>query len=120
MTARQSDALLAFNTAQLRADPKHALIASVMVGATPLGETLADHGSRIIVADANLDHQKGVKANLAVISTASALSGGPALLGYLPVGPVPRQFAVEPGGTTVLVTLQGAHELEAIDVGGLR
>jgi DNA-binding beta-propeller fold protein YncE len=120
VTARQSDALLAFNTAQLRTDPKHALIARVMVGETPLGETLADHGSRIIVADADLRHQAGVTANLAVISTANALSGLPALLGYLPVGAIPRQFAVEPGGTTVLVTVQGAHELEAVDVGGLR
>ena len=120
VTARQSDALLAFSTAQLRTDPKHALIASVMVGETPLGETLADHGSRIIVADANLYHLAGVTSNLAVISTAKALSGKPALLGYLPVGPIPRQFALEPAGTTVLVTVQGAHELEAIDVGGLR
>ena len=120
VTARQSDTLLAFNTAQLLTDPKHALVARVLVGATPLGETLADHGSRIIVADANLRHQAGVKANLAVISTSSALSGLPALLGYLPVGAIPRQFAVEPGGTTVLVTVQGAHELEAVDVGGLR
>jgi len=60
-----------------------------------------------------------VASNLAVISTASALSGRPALLGYVPVGPVPRQFAVEPGGKTLLVTLQGAHELEAISVGSL-
>ncbi len=119
VTARQSDSLLAFSTARLRTDPAHALIARVMVGETPLGETLADHGSRIIVADANLQHLAGVSSNLAVISTGKALSGRPALLGYLPVGPIPRQFAVEPGSTTVLVTVQGAHELEAIDVGGL-
>jgi DNA-binding beta-propeller fold protein YncE len=120
VTARQSDALLAFSTAKLRSDPKHALIARVMVGETPLGETLADHGSLIIVADANLQHLTGVKSNLAVISTSRALSGRHAVLGYLPVGPIPRQFATEPSGTTVLVTVQGAHELEAIDVGGLR
>jgi serine/threonine protein kinase/DNA-binding beta-propeller fold protein YncE len=120
VTARQSDALLAFSTARLLTDPKHALLAKVMVGEVPLGEALADNGNRIIVADSNLHHLAGVPSNLAVISTASALSGRPALLGYLPVGPIPRQFAVEPGGTTVLVTLQGAHELEAVDVWGLR
>jgi DNA-binding beta-propeller fold protein YncE len=120
VTARQSDALLAFSTARLRTNAKHALIARVMVGETPLGETLADHGSRIIVADADLNHLAGVASNLAVISTASALSGRPALLGYLPVGSIPRQFAVVPGGNTVLVTVQGAHQLDAIDVGGLR
>jgi DNA-binding beta-propeller fold protein YncE len=119
VTARQSDALLAFSAARLRTDPKHALVARVMVGETPLGETLVAGGSRIIVADANLHRLAGVPSNLAVISTASALNGRPALLGYIPVGAIPRQFAVEPGGKTILVTVQGAHELYAIDVGGL-
>jgi DNA-binding beta-propeller fold protein YncE len=120
VTARQSDALLAFSAARLRSDPKHALIARVMVGETPLGETLVAGGSRIIVADANLHRLTGVPSNLAVISTASALSGRPALLGYKPVGAIPREFAVKPGGgKTILVTVQGAHELDAIDVAGL-
>ncbi len=120
VSARQSDALLAFSTARLRTDAKHALIAKVMVGETPLGEALVDHGSRLIVADANLHNLVGVPSNLAVINTASALSGRPALLGYVPVGQVPRELAVEPGGTTVLVTVDGGHELEAVSVGSLR
>jgi DNA-binding beta-propeller fold protein YncE len=119
VTARQSDALLGFSAPELRTDPEHALIARVMVGETPLGETLIDHGARILVADSNLDHLAGVSSNLAVVSTAKALSGKPALLGYLPVGPVPRQFAVEPGGRVVLVTVQGAGRLEAVTIGGL-
>jgi serine/threonine-protein kinase len=119
VTARQSDALLGFNADRLRTDPAHALIARVMVGETPLGETLVDHGARILVADSNLNHLAGVPSNLAVVSTAKALSGIPALLGYLPVGPVPRQFAVEPGGKVVLVTVQRAGQIEAVNVGSL-
>jgi hypothetical protein len=60
-----------------------------------------------------------VSSNVAVVSTAKALSGKPALLGYLPVGRVPRQFAVEPGGRVALVTGQGAGQLEAVSIGGL-
>ena len=119
VTARQSDALLAFSAAKLRKDPAHALIAKIKVGEMPLGETLIDHGSWILVADSNLNHLRGVKSNLAVVSTAKALSGKPALLGYLPVGPVLRQFAVEPGGQVVLVTVQGAGRLEAVNIDGL-
>jgi DNA-binding beta-propeller fold protein YncE len=119
VTARQSDALLAFSAAELRTDPAHALIARVKVGEMPLGETLIDHGARILVADSNLNHLAGVSSNLAVVSTAKALSGKQALLGYLPVGSVPRQFAVEHGGRVVLVTLQGAGGLEAVNIGGL-
>jgi serine/threonine protein kinase/DNA-binding beta-propeller fold protein YncE len=119
VTARQSDALLGFSTQALRTDPEHALIARVMVGETPLGETLVDHGARILVADSNLNHLAGVSSNVAVVSTARALSGKPALLGYLPIGRVPRQFAVEPGGRVALVTVQGAGQLEAVNIGGL-
>jgi serine/threonine protein kinase/DNA-binding beta-propeller fold protein YncE len=119
VTARGSDALLGFSAAKLRTDPKHALIARVMVGEVPLGETLIDHGARIVVADSNLNGLAGVPYNVAVVNTADALSGKPALLGYVPTGSVPRQFAVVPGGATVLVTVQGAHELQAINAGDL-
>jgi serine/threonine-protein kinase len=119
VTARDSDTLLAFSTARLRAKSAGALIARVAVGEAPLGETFADHGARILIVDSNLDGRPGVTSNIAVVSTASALRRRPALLGYLPVGLVPRQFAVEPGGRTVLVTVQKGHQLEAIDVGGL-
>jgi hypothetical protein len=49
VTARQSGALLGFSALALRTDPKHALIARVVVVETPLGETLIDHGARILV-----------------------------------------------------------------------
>jgi DNA-binding beta-propeller fold protein YncE len=119
VTARQSDALLGFSAARLRTDPSHALVARVMIGETPLGETLVDHGTRILVADSNLNQLAGVPSNLAVVSTAKALSGKPALLGYIPVGAVPRQFAVEPGGRVALVTVQRAGQLVAVNVAGL-
>jgi serine/threonine protein kinase len=119
VTARGSDELLAFSVAKLRTDPKHALIAKVMVGETPIGETFVDGGARIVVADSNVNGLAGVPSNLAVVSTARALSGKPALLGYLPTGSLPRQFAVEPGGTTLLVTVQNADQLEAIKIADL-
>jgi serine/threonine protein kinase/DNA-binding beta-propeller fold protein YncE len=119
VTARQSDALLAFSAAKLRTDPKQALLARVMVGETPVGEALVDGGARIVVADANLNNLASASSNLAIISTSRALSGKPALLGYLPTGQLPRQFAVEPGGRTLLVTVQNAHELAAISVADL-
>jgi DNA-binding beta-propeller fold protein YncE len=119
VTARESDALLGFSATKLRTAPGHALIAKVMVGEFPLGEALIDHGTRIIIADSNANGVKGAPYNIAVVSTADALGGKPALLGYVPTGPVPRQFAVVPGGATVLVTIENAHAIEAINVGDL-
>jgi DNA-binding beta-propeller fold protein YncE len=119
VTARGSDALLGFSATRLRTDPGHALIAKVMVGEGPLGEALVDQGARIVVVDSNLAGVAGVPSNVAVVSTADALSDKPALLGYVPTGAVPRELAVVPGGARLLVTEQGAHEVEAINTGDL-
>jgi DNA-binding beta-propeller fold protein YncE len=86
------------------------------VGEFPLGEAFVDHGQRLLIADSNANHVKNAQSNLAVMSTADALNGKPALLGYVPTGPVPRQLAVLPGGTTVLVTVENGHAVEAVDV----
>jgi len=119
VTARASDVLLGFSAAKLRTEPGRALIAKVMVGEFPLGEVLVDHGQRILIADSNANGKQGVPSNVAVVSTADALSGKPALLGYVPTGPVPRQVAMVPGTGTVLVTVENAHALEAINLGEL-
>jgi Protein kinase domain len=112
VTARGSDALLGFSTARLRTDPLHALIARVMVGAVPLGLVFAHGGTMIVVGDSNLSGRKDATANLAVVSTARALAGQPALLGYIPTGLLPRELAAGPG--TVLVTDQNSAQLQAV------
>jgi DNA-binding beta-propeller fold protein YncE len=119
VTDRQSDELLAFSTARLRSDPRQALIARVMVGEVPLGETFVDGGRRIVLADSDLNGPKTAIANLAVVDTAAALAGRQALLGYVPTGLLPRAVVAEPGGTTLLVSDQKSGRLQALRVAGL-
>ncbi len=119
VTTRESDALLGFSATSLRTDPAHALIARVNVGAAPLGLVMVKNGSRILVANSDLHNQPGATSSLAVISTSAALAGGHALLGVIGSGMVPREFAVEPGGQTVLVTNSNSGSVQAIDVGSL-
>jgi DNA-binding beta-propeller fold protein YncE len=119
VTARQSDELLGFAVARLLSDPHHALIAKVMVGEVPLGETFADGGRRIVLVDSNLNNLKTAVANLAVVDTASALAGRRALLGYVPTGLLPRAVAVEPGGSALLVSNQNSSQLQALRVADL-
>jgi serine/threonine-protein kinase len=118
VTARASNALLAFSAARLRTDPGRALIAKVEVGAAPIGLTALNGGSRILVA--NSGRQGTGRASLGVINTAAALSGRPAVLGLIQAGLLPREFAVEPGGRTALVTNSVSHQLEAVNVSSLR
>jgi len=118
VTARASNALLAFSAARLRTEPSRALIAKVGVGAAPIGLTALNGGSRILVANSGR-HGTG-RASLGVIDTAAALRGRPAVLGLIQAGLLPREFAVEPGGRTALVTNSVSHQLEAVNVSSLR
>jgi DNA-binding beta-propeller fold protein YncE len=127
VTARASNALLAFSAARLRSDPGRALIAKVRVGQSPIGLTALPGGRRILVANSGLSrpgqHGSGLhadpQASLGVISTAAALAGRPALLGVIGAGVLPREFAVEPGGRTALITNSASHQLEAVNVSAL-
>ena len=117
VTARASNTLLAFSAARLRSDPGRALIAKVRVGQAPIGLTELPGGRRILVANSGM-HQ-GHRACLGVIDVAAALAGRPAFVGVIGAGVLPREFAVEPGGRTALITNSGSRQLEAVNVSQL-
>jgi DNA-binding beta-propeller fold protein YncE/tRNA A-37 threonylcarbamoyl transferase component Bud32 len=119
VTAVGSNALLGFSAAKLVSDPAHALIARVAVGQSPLGLAVISNGSRIVVADSNRDGGAGAEANLAVVDTAKALAGKPALVGYLRSGLQPRQFAVVSHSTTLLVTNSKSAQVQTVDLSRL-
>jgi serine/threonine-protein kinase len=117
VTARESDYLVAFSVSKLSSDPAHALIAKVQVGQNPIGEILVNGGTRMIVADTDTH---GTQANnLAVVDTAKALRGKPALLGYIHTGLMPREFALVPGGRYLLVSDNGSSQVQVIDLSTL-
>jgi serine/threonine protein kinase/DNA-binding beta-propeller fold protein YncE len=119
VTAGGSNALLGFSAPKLLTDPGHALLARVPVGALPLGLVLINHGTRIVVADSDKDNQQGAGPSLAVVDVSKALAGQPALLGYAPSGATPRQFALVPSGSTLLVTNTNAGQLESLNAAKL-
>jgi DNA-binding beta-propeller fold protein YncE len=116
VTARGSDALLGFAAAKLVSDPQHALVARVPVGVAPVGLIAVGNGTRIVVANSNRFSAPKAAGTLAVVDTAAALSGRPALRGLIPAGAFPRQFALEPGGRVLLATNFSSAQLEAVDL----
>jgi DNA-binding beta-propeller fold protein YncE len=119
VTARASDALLAFSAAKLRADRDHSLLADVRVGEAPVGLALARDGSLVVVADSNRFSAPGRGASLAVVSVVDALASQPALVGYLPAGQFPRDMAAGPGGSTLLVADFASGQLEIVNAAAL-
>jgi DNA-binding beta-propeller fold protein YncE len=121
VTAGGSNALLAFSVPRLLSDPSHALLARVLVGPLPLGVTMVNNGSRIVVANSDRDNQPGAGPSLAVVDASKALAGQGqrALLGYVQAGTTPRQFAMVQGGSTLLVTNTDSGELESLNTAKL-
>ena len=91
------------------------------MGTAPIGETFASVNgqARILVADSNLNSVSGAVANVAVVDPAKALRRVPSLLGYVSTGKIPRQFTIQPGGKTALVTNTGSGQLQAIELSSL-
>jgi DNA-binding beta-propeller fold protein YncE len=119
VTARASDALLAFSAARLQRDPGHALLADVRVGEAPVGLALAGGGHLIVVADSDRFLAASQSASLAVVGTADALAGRTALLGYLPAGGFPRDISAGPAGGMLLVADYSTGQLEEVSTASL-
>ena len=120
VTARGSNSVLAFSAAKLISDPKHALIAKVQVGQTPIGMILIDNGAKLVVADTDINNTSSTAHNLAVVNVAKALAGKPALLGYIPVGgSMPREFGLISGGRYLIVSDNGSGQVQIFDLSKL-
>ncbi|HET9898077.1 MAG TPA: serine/threonine-protein kinase [Streptosporangiaceae bacterium] len=120
VTARGSNAVLGFNAPALRTSgSRHALIAKVPVGQTPIGLALVNGGSRLVVADTDVNHTSRLADNLAVVNVPAALGGKPALLGFIQSGDLPREFGVVPGGRYLLVSDNGSAQIQVVDLSKL-
>jgi hypothetical protein len=116
VTARGSDALLAFSTARLSRDPSRALAAVVRVGPQPVGVLMIDHGRYALTANSARFTAPFKPQTVSVVSTAAALAGRPALVGTVPAGAFPREFGYDPETCAVLLTNFYSRTIEQFTV----
>ena len=119
VTARQSNALLAFSARRLLTDPRHALITWLRVGVQPIGLATVNCGAQIVVADSHRFKSKFGPPSLAVVDVHAALTGHQALTGYVRSGVDPRELAVAPDGRDLLVSNFGSGQLETVNLAKL-
>lgn len=112
VTARGSNALLAFDTARLATDPSHALQAVVGVGMAPVGVLITCNGRYALTADSARFTAPGQPQVVSVIDTAAALAGRKALIGTVPAGAFPREFAYDPVTRQAVLTNFGSGTVE--------
>ena len=122
VTTRQSNYVLGYSAAKLAsATPKKALIAKVQVGQWPIGMILVNLkvGPRLVISDNDATAPPQNAHNLAVVDPSKAMAGEPALLGYIPSGLTPRDFAVSPGGQFMYVTNRDDARVQIVNLSSL-
>jgi DNA-binding beta-propeller fold protein YncE len=120
LTVGGGNAVLAYSLASLQSDPHPAPVAKVKVGELPLGLAFVHGGATLIVADSNRDQLPNAGSDLAVVDVNKALAGQKgALAGLIKSGVTPRQFALYPDGTTLLVTNTESGDVQALNIAGL-
>jgi DNA-binding beta-propeller fold protein YncE len=117
VSARASNALLAFDRERLVAGRAGALRAVVGVGIAPTGLAVLAGGSRVVVANSNRHDSPEEPQTLSVIDVQAALRRrSSALLGTIPTGAWPREIAALPDDRSVLVTNVYSRSLESVAI----
>jgi DNA-binding beta-propeller fold protein YncE len=117
VTARGSDALLDFTASDLVSHPASALQGVVHVGEAPVGVALVDHDKAVVIADSDRFSAPGEGADLAVATEDQG--GHLSLAGYVKSGSFPRDIAVVPNGSALLVSNFGSGQVEEVAVASL-
>jgi DNA-binding beta-propeller fold protein YncE len=110
VTARASNALIGFNTADLRTEPLHALVAVVRVGLEPVGLALYDDGDYAVVANSARFVSPVAPQTLTVVNLVAARAGRGAVVAWIAAGAFPREVAID--GAFGLVTNYGSSTVE--------
>jgi DNA-binding beta-propeller fold protein YncE len=116
VTARESNHLLAFDAAKLISKPNDALLASVQVRTSPVGLIFAKNQSRILTADSNRFNYTNTTSGISVVDVRAALSRKSAVLGRIPTGIFPREFAISPDNKIIVVSDYESKVIMVIDV----
>jgi len=120
VTARNSNALLAFDTNALRNDTAHAMVGTVPVGTAPVGVAVVNEGKLVVVSNSNrFSNDRKARQTLSVIDASRVGEGKSALVGSIPAGVFPREFGQSPDGRTLFVSNYVSSELEVIDLNRL-
>ena len=117
VTARNSNSLLAFDTARLRTGAADALIGAVPTGSAPVGVIVVNDGKQILVTNSNrFSTDTNARQMVTVIDASKVGAGSGAVMGTIPAGAFPREFALSPDKRTVFLTNFNSSELQVIDL----
>jgi DNA-binding beta-propeller fold protein YncE len=117
VTARNSNALLAFDTDALRSNTEKAQVGKVPVGSSPVGVAVVNDGKLVLVTNSNrFASDQTERQTVSVIDATRVTEAQTAVIGSVPAGIFPREFGQSPDGRTLFVANYTSNELEVIDL----
>lgn len=119
VTARNSDAVLAFAADKLISDPEHARLGQTAVGTAPVPIAVIHDGKTVV--SGNSDRFGGADAaQILTLLDASKIGSPDAIMGAIPAGAFPRDLRVSPDGSILYLTNFGSNSLQVMDVARLK
>jgi DNA-binding beta-propeller fold protein YncE len=117
VTARNSNAVEAFDTAKLLSDPDHARVGMAPVGEAPVPVAVIDGGKRVVAGNSNRFAGGNAPQSLSVLDAAKIeQKGADAGLGTIPSGAFPRELSVSADGHTLFLTNAGSSSIQVMDI----
>jgi DNA-binding beta-propeller fold protein YncE len=111
VTARKSNAVLAFDAGTLVSNPDHAQIGSVDVGTAPVPVIVV--GDRVIAGNSNRFGTAGSGDQALDVIDRNMMR----VTGHIAAGQFPRDLVLTPDGHTLLLANFGSRSIQSIDIG---
>jgi DNA-binding beta-propeller fold protein YncE len=116
VTARNSNAVVAFDTAKLLSDAEHARVGMAPVGTAPVPIAVVDDGSKVVAGNSNRFAGSTSHETLTILDATKIQEGAAAVLGTIPAGAFPREMHVSADGRTLFLTNFGSNSLQIMSV----
>ncbi|MBS1859424.1 MAG: hypothetical protein JST11_28880, partial [Acidobacteria bacterium] len=119
VTARNSNAVMAFDTRTLLSEAGRAAAAMAPAGDAPVPIAVVSEGTRVVVGNSNRFAAGDSPQYLVVLDAARMREGLGAVLGVIPAGAFPREMSVSADGRTLFLTNFGSRTLQVFDLARL-
>ena len=117
VTARGSNALLAFTQSELTGAGPDLQATQVAVGTSPVGVALIDGGRQIVVANSDRFNTGAAAPSLYVMASAGVGVSSTPAFGMMPTRGFPREIRATADGHSLLVTNFSTGTLQIVDLG---
>jgi len=119
VTARNSNAVLEFDTAKLVSDPANARIGSAQTGTAPVPVAVVNAERMLVIAGNSNRFAAAGSETLTVLDATKISQGAAALVGTIAAGAFPREMHVSDDGRTLYLANARSNSVQIFDIAHL-